>query len=290
MANEIIPAVEYRAMILEEYHKESLTALLDGKTRDIGDKGGVNEIQLKKIKTTGLGDYVRDGGFKAGKATIGWETVKLEQDRGIEFLLDRVDSMETLDTTIGDISKDFVDRHMVPELDAYRFAKYAGGAKTKKVVVLTKDNILTEIDIAMAALSDAYSPEEGRMLFVNSKLSPVLNAALPRQWSNEDGINRVTRNYNGLEVRYVPEVRFHELCELNSESAEMGFVSKGGSLNFLLFHPSAIWQAVKVNVPKFISADDPSNRIDSHIFNIRLFHDADVIKTYEGGVYANKAA
>jgi hypothetical protein len=280
-------------MILDIYEIESLTNRLDSQTRNI--EGGVlaaNEIKLKKIQTSSLGDYVRDGGFKSGSASIGWETIRLEQDRGVEFLLDRVDSMETLNTTIGDVVADFTRRQMIPEVDAFRLARYAAKAGSKKTLALTSTNILEEIDLASSTMSNAKVPVAGRVLFVNQELQPILDAAIPRQWANEAGLNTNVRIYNGMEIKYVPSDRFYSAIVLSGTSGNAGYTPDTGALkvNFLMLDPKAVWQAVKVNVPKFISADEPTNRIDSHIFNIRIFHDAGVIQVNEKGVYANMGA
>jgi hypothetical protein len=290
MGNIIIPAKEYQRIILDIYEIDSLTRQLDSQTRQLPTgQGNPNEILLKKIKTSSLGDYVRDGGFKSGSVNIGWETVKLEQDRGVKFLLDRVDSIETLNTTIGDLVADFSRRHMTPEVDAYRFARYSANAGTSKTVVLTSDNILAEIDLATATLSNKKVPVAGRVLFVNQLLQPILNAALKRLWGNDSAINTNTVIYNGMLIVYVPSDRFYNAIVLQGNSGDAGFVPDSGAkkVNFVMADPKAIWQAVKVNVPKFLSADDPANEIDSHRFNIRIFHDAGVIDYNKDGVYAN---
>ena len=290
MPNTIIPAKEYQRIILDIYEIDSLTKQLDSQTRQLPvGQGNPNEILIKKVKTSSLGDYVRDGGFKSGTVNIGWETIKLEQDRGVKFLLDRVDSIETLNTTIGDVVADFTRRHMTPEIDAFRFARYAANAGTDKTIILTSDNILAEIDLATATLSNKKVPVAGRVLFVNQLLQPILNAALKRLWGNDSAINTNTVIYNGMTIVYVPSDRFYDGIVLQGNSGDAGFVPDVGAkkVNFIMGDPKAIWQAVKVNVPKFLSADDPANEIDSHRFNIRIFHDAGVIDYNKDGVYAN---
>jgi hypothetical protein len=291
MANIIVPAVEYRNILQEIYELGSLTSFLDSQTKDL-DKSPAGEVKLQRIKTTGFGDYDRDVGFKTGRAEIKWETYKLLLDRGIEFRLDRLDSIETMNTGIGTLSRVFVNTKMIPEIDATRFSRFVNGAGTKLPEAITAANILDRIDQASFALSDNKVPETGRVLFVNQELSPVLNAALPRQWSNEDGINTVTRVYNGMLVRYVPRSRFYDLIELNSDSMEDGYFPATGAkqINFIMLDPNAIWQAVKVNIPKYLSADDPANPIDSHKFMFRVHHDAGVMETYTKGVYASVKA
>jgi hypothetical protein len=95
-----------------------------------------------------------------------------------------------------------------------------------------------------------------------------------------------------MQVRYVPRSRFFDLIELNSESMDDGFTAATGAeqINFIMLDPNAIWQAVKVNVPKYQSADDPANPIDSHVFRFRVHHDAGVMETYTKGVYASVKA
>jgi len=92
-----------------------------------------------------------------------------------------------------------------------------------------------------------------------------------------------------MDIVYVPSDRFFDGVTLQGESGDSGFTPGPGAhkLNFLMFDPKAVWQAIKVNVPKFISADEPTNRIDSHIFNLRLFHDANVIQLNNDGLYSS---
>jgi len=293
MANVIVPAKEYLRIILDIYEKDSLTNQLDSQTRQLPTgQGNPNEILLKKVQTTSLGDYKRNIGYAAGSATIGWETIKLEQDRSAFYTLDRVDSIETLNTTIGDFVADFTRRHLIPEMDAFRFARQASGAYAPKTATLTSENILNEIDLATQTMSNNKVPIAGRLLFINQELQSMLESAIPRQWSNEAGLNTRVRIYNGMEVVYVPSDRFYSGIVLNSVSGEAGYTPGPGArkINFLMLDPMAIWQAVKVNVPKFVSADEPTNDLDSHIFRLRIFHDAGVIKVYEKGVYANLGA
>jgi hypothetical protein len=288
MPNVRIPAVEYRDIIQEIYELGSLTSFLDGQSKDF-QGAAAGEIKLKKIKVSGFGDYQRDVGGADGFSEITWEVYKLLIDRGITFKLDQLDAIETMNTGIGDISRIFVNTKMIPEIDAFRFTRYAGGAGTKINETITAQNILDRIDQASFAMSDNKVPETGRVLFVNQNLSPVLNAALPRQWSNEDGINTVTRVYNGMLVRYVPRSRFYNLIELHSTSMEDGYSPAAGAkqINFIMLDPNAIWQAVKLSEPKVLDASDPANPLFSHVFRMRCHHDAGVMDTYTKGVYAS---
>ena len=101
---------------------------------------------------------------------------------------------------------------VVPELDACRFAKYAGtsGISSATAAALTKDTIIGAIDEATAAMDGDEVPSEGRILYVNSDLKPTLNAALSRQWRSDSEANTVLSGYNGMKIIYVPKTRFNK--------------------------------------------------------------------------------
>jgi hypothetical protein len=276
-------------MILEKYQLESLTARLDGMTQDLGDLLGPSEIKLKTILTTGLGNYNREDGYKTGVATIGWETKNLLVDRGASLEIDRVDSMETLNTMIGDLLNDFTTQHVISELDAYRAAQYAQGAGTKVEGTLNKDTIIPAIDEANMALNNAGAPTAGRVLFINNNLYPAINASLVRQWGSENGVSRELASYNGVPIVFVPPSRFHSEITLNPGGASFGYANAGEQINFLLIASNAVWQAVKVQNVKYVSADQNQLK-DAHKFDFRIFHDAGVSAQNKLGVYCHKVA
>ena len=51
--------------------------------------------------------------------------MKLTQERGKEISIDRMDDEETLGMVFGTVTGNFMREWVIPELDAYRFAKYA---------------------------------------------------------------------------------------------------------------------------------------------------------------------
>jgi len=132
-------------------------------------------------------------------------------------------------------------------------------------------------------------PEAGRIRYVNQNLESLMRAALKRQWSNDSAINTQIKDYNGLEILYVPQKRFKTLIELNSgENNEWGFTTPAGAkdINFILMQPKTIVQASKTARGKFITADE-NQRVDSNEFQFRVFHDAFVIDRLKDGVYAS---
>lgn len=290
MANNLEKSQKYLDLILELFKKGSLTARLDSESMQY-DNSDAKTVKVLTVSTTGLGNYVKDQGYPQGAITTAWIPFELNQDRGAKFLLDRIDDDEVLGLTIGRAAQEFTDFQMIPELDAYRFAKYYDGAGKKVSADLNRETILEAFDAAAVHLNSLDVPETSRILYVNQNLELATRAALNRVYANEGTINTRVTNYNGMEIVYVPNKRFQTLIELNSGANDQwGYkidpASK--SINFILMYTRAVVQASKTAKGKFISADENPN-VDSHQFAFRIFHDAFVIDKIKDGVYAHTA-
>ena len=275
-------------MIDRIYKNGSITAGLDSKT-DI-DFTGVNEVKILKITTTGLGDYSRANGYPKGDVTVSWETIKLEEERGKEISIDRMDNEETLGQAFGEVTSQFMSQFVLPELDAYRFAKYAGTAGiTTATGALTKDNIVEAMDNAILALDNAEVPQENRVFYVNTNLKPALQNAISRGWGSEKAISTVLDNYNGIPIVYVVPTRFYDKINLNSGAEAFGYskAEDGVDINFMLVHTPDVMQAVKFAMPKVFTPDENQDK-DMWKFQIRIYHDAYIYDNKAVGVYCHK--
>ena len=286
MANSIELASKFLPVIDDIYKAESATTALDTQTMDFG---GVNEVKVLKVSTTGLGDYSRSTGYPKGDVTAGWETMKLSEERGKEISVDRMDNEETLGMVFGAVTGNFMREQVIPELDAYRFAKYAGtaGISSAAAAALTKDDIISAIDEATAVMDGNEVPQEGRILYVNSDLKPALNAALSRQWGSDSEANTVLSGYNGMKIIYVPKTRFYTKITLNDGSSAWGYTkdnTDGKAINFMMVHPSAVVQTKKFSLPKIFTPDE-NQKMDAWLFQFRLYHDCFVYDNKKSGVY-----
>ena len=290
MANSIAYAQRFLPVIDDIYKANAVTTALDTPTMDFG---GVNEVKVLKVSTTGLGDYSRSTGYPAGDVTAAWETMQLTEERGKEISIDRMDDEETLGMAFGAVTGNFMREHVVPELDAYRFAKYAGtsGILSATGAALTKDTIVPAIDTAVASMDGAEIPAEGRILFVNSDLKATLNQALNRRWGSDSTVNTVLDGYNNMRIIYVPKTRFYTKIDLNDGSDEWGYAKNtaGVAINFMIIHPSAVVQVEKFALPKIFTPDE-NQKMDSWLFQFRLYHDAFVYENKKNGIYLHPAA
>ncbi len=285
MANSLEFAKKFVPVLDDIYKNLSITQGMDaGKKVDFT---GTNEVNVLKTSTTGLGDYSRTNGYSKGDITANWETMKLTEERGKELSIDRMDN-EEMANVFGIITGQFMRDWVVPELDAFRFAKYASANGISKATptILTKDTIIAEIDEAVRQLNADEIPIAGRVLYINSDLQPLLNNAFARSWGSQSVVSTMLTSYNGIPIKYVPPTRFYSEIELNDGTTDWGYKKSenGKNINFMLIYPEAILQVVKLTLPKVFTPDENQYK-DMWKFQFRMYHDAFVYENKAKGIY-----
>ncbi len=289
MENNIQLAEKFLPVIDDIYKKQSVTHVLDNDTQV--NFVGANKVQVLKTSTTGLGDYSRTDGYPKGEVTATWETMTLSVERGKELSIDRMDNEETLGMAFGAVTGSFMREWVVPEIDAYRFSKYASTEGISKTsATLTADNILAAIDEAKKQMDADEIPEEGRILFVNSDLQLLLNQSVSRSYGSDAAVNTIMGAYNGMKVVYVPASRFVTKLELADGTSGCGFAraTDAENINFMLVYPGSVLQVQKFAMPKIFTPDENQDK-DMWKFQFRLYHDCFVYDNKVKGIYLNTA-
>ena len=294
MANSISLANKFLPILDEIYKKASLTARMDAMTKPV-EFGSANEVKVFKTSMVGLGTYSRATGFPAGDVTAAWETMTLAASRGRSFSIDRMDNEETLGQAFGTLVGEFIRTQVAPEVDAYRFAKYAGTSgisTTSEAALTTAAAVLAAFDVAMTQMDNDEVPDEGRILYISSAIYSLLKGAVSRSLKNETGVDRRVKELDDVEVVVVPQARFYTEITLNagSSSSAGGFAktsSTGRDINFMLVHPTAVLQPVKLSLPKIFSPDE-NQTADAWLFQFRLYHDAFAHDNKVDGIYLHK--
>ena len=289
MANSLEFAKKFLPVLDDIYKNLSVTQGMDaGKKVDFT---GTNEVNVLKTSTTGLGDYSRTNGYPKGDITANWETLKLTEERGKELSIDRMDN-EEMANVFGIITGQFMRDWVVPEVDAFRFAKYASASGITKATpaILTKDTIIAEIDEANRQLNADEVPIAGRILYINSDLQPILNNAFARSWGSQSSVSTMLTSYNGIPIKYVPPTRFYSEIMLNDGTEAWGYKKSenGKNINFMLIYPEAILQVVKLTLPKVFTPDENQDK-DMWKFQFRIYHDAFVYENKAKGIYLHTA-
>lgn len=295
MANTIALVSKFLAILAEVYKVESKTASLDAITQNV-EFSAANEVKVMKLTTVGLGNYDRATGYPAGDIVAEWATMSLTAERGRAFSLDRMDNEESLGLVLGNVIRAWMREHVAPELDAYRFAKYASSAGNivASGATLSASTILAALDAAELALNEDEVPEEGRRLYITPTVKQFLEAAVGRTLANENRVNRLVEVYNGMEVVSVPQGRFYTAITLNAGATTDagGYIKNaatGKDINFMIIHPTAVLQPVKLNNLKYF-APEVNQTSDGHLWQYRLYHDAFVYANHENGIYLHHKA
>lgn len=296
MANTFERATKYLPLLDEVYKVSSITSMLDANPAVLSFIGA-REVKVYKATVNGLGDYDRNTGFPEGDITGTWETLHLEQDRGRTFEVDRMDNDETLDMAFGTLSNEFLRTKVVPEIDAYRFAKYASatGATKKSGTLSDGQAIINEIDDATAAMDENEVPTEGRILFITPTKYSLLkrNTSLMSRLSTTSGsVNRNFEMLDNMRIVQVPQTRFYTAIDLRdgrtSGETAGGYVKASGAsdINFMILHPSAVLQIVKHVLPRIFSPDT-NQKMDAWKFDYRVYHDAFTYANKEGAIFVH---
>ena len=295
MAQSIALATKFQPILDEIYKAASLTARMDAQTKPV-DFAGANVVKVFKTDPIGLGTYSRVSGYPAGQVVGAWETMTLSIERGRAFVIDRMDDEETLGMAFGTLASEFIRTEVAPELDAYRFAKYAGtsGIQTVAGATLDANSILTAIDAAKLALDQNEVPREGRLLYISDACLNLLEGKVSRFLANENVVDRTVNRFDGMEVIMVPQTRFYTKVTLDAgASVDAGGYSKtsntGKDVNFMIIHPSSVLQVTKHAALKVFTPEE-NQTTDGWLVQYRIYHDAFVYDNKVKGIYLHKKA
>lgn len=204
-----------------------------------------------------------------------------------------MDNDETLGMAFGSLMGEFERVHVIPEVDAYRLAKYAGLVKTGAKTSATDPagsgvNIASQIDGGMAYMDELEVPHEGRICFISPKAYENLKANVTRYTLNlEKDVNNNIEMYNDLRLVKVPQARFATVCTLNAPTTSAGvggFTLSGNNINFLIVDPRATMQVIKHLVPRVFSPE-VNQEADAWKFDYRVYHDCFVQAQKLDGLY-----
>ena len=290
MGNSIALFKQYIGSVLDEVYKNaSLTAVLDGANELVQQGANANELLIPKMTMDGLGDYSKSAGYVNGDVTLEMETVKCNFDRGRMFTVDSMDNIETAGVAFGRLAGEFIRTKVVPELDAFRFAAYAGlsGISTTSAAALsTGADVIAAIAAAADGMDNDEVPASERYLFITPTLLGLVRD-LDTTKSKE-----VLAQFAG--VVKVPQSRFYtaidQLDGTTSGEEAGGYAKATGAkdINFMIVHKPAVIQFEKHVVPKIVTPEQ-NQSADAWKFGYRNVSIADGYENKVKGIYLHKA-
>lgn len=289
MANNITLSKVYTNLLDEVYQQSALTAVLESDASLARQGANANEIVIPKLSMDGLADYSRNSGYVNGDVTLNWETVQFNYERGRMFSVDNMDNEETQNIAFGRLAGEFIRTKVVPELDAFRFAKYASveGAGKATGALATGVDVINALRTATSAMDEAEVPMEDRHLFITPTLLGLVE--------DMDTIKSKEVLSRFASITKVPQTRFYSAIELLD--GKTGGEEKGGykkatgaaELNFEIIHKPATLQFTKHAVPKVISPE-MNQDADAWKYGYRNYGLCDTYENKTAGIYVHQKA
>ena len=290
VSNSFTLAQKYVPLLDEVYRRESLTSMFDAERVDWT---GVDTVKVYKFSALGLGDYSRSAGFVPGDLTGAWESFQISQDRARSYMVDYLDNEESMSAIMANAFNQIERTQIIPEVDAYRFAKWAGTANVDGTTgtLSGSDDIPAIIGAAEASMDDNEVPYEGRILFVNPTIYQYLKDDIDRRIINsENNVNYNIEYFDDMRIVRVPSARFSSavtLAQPTDHNVAGGYTASGTDINFMIVHPSAVFNVIKHYVPRIFSpAQNPE--ADAYLIQPRIAHDTFVFANKVKGIYVHK--
>lgn len=289
--NSIALASAFVPLLDEAYKAASLTSDLDGASDLVRQGANANELIIPKLSMQGLGTYSRNNGYVDGDVTMNMETVACNFDRGRMFSVDNMDNQETAGIAFGRLASEFIRTKVVPELDAFRFAKYASTTGISKVssgaTLSTGAAVVEAIRVAINALDEAEVPQEERYLYITPTLLGLVE--------DMDTTKSKAVLASFAKIVKVPQSRFYTAIYQNSGAdteAAGGYVKNptaGKDINFMVIHKPAVIQFAKHVSPKIVSPE-ANQSADAWKFGYRHVGIADAYENKVEGIYLHHKA
>lgn len=288
MANAIELFKQYISMLDEIYKLESKTNVLDGANELVSQGANANELVIPMLDMDGLADYDRKSGYVNGSLNFKFETVKCNFDRGRMFTVDVMDDIETMGMVFGKLSSEFVRTKVIPELDAFRMAKYASLSDistTAAADLATGADVLKALRAAITKMNNDEVAENNRILFIETGLKGLIDDM------DTTKSKKVLEKFS--QVIEMPQNRFYTaIQQLSGTSGEEagGFKRATGAnnINFLIVEKSAAIQFAKRVNSKIINPEQNQDA-DAYKYGYRQVAIADAYKNKRSGIYLHKS-
>lgn len=288
--NSIELAMQFIPILDEVYKLSSLTADLDGASELARQGANANEMIIPMLTMEGLAEYSRNDGYVNGDVTLKNETVKCNFDRGRLFGVDTMDNLETAGIAFGRLSGEFIRTKVVPELDAFRFASYAGKEGVSKIdagsTLDTGAMVVEALREAVNKMDEDEVPQEDRHL----RITPTLYGLVEDLDTTKS--REILKAF--ASVKKVPQTRFYTaITQLSGKDDEKagGFKKADGAadINFMIIHKPALIQFSKHIAPKIITPE-MNQTADGYKFGYRHVAIADVYKNKTAGIFVHHKA
>lgn len=288
MANSITKFKAYIDKLDTVYQQASATSILDADADTVRMGAKAGEFLVPKMSMDGLADYSRSSGYVKGDVTITYETKSCNYDRGRKFSVDAMDNEETAGIAFGKLASEFIRTKVVPEMDAFRFAKYASATGILSAAEATPTAgtaVLTALQTAVNAQDEAEVNVDGKILYITPTLLTLAkNVDTTKSKAILDRFEKIIT---------VPQTRFYTAIDMkdgtSSNETAGGYAGATGGykINFMIINRDSVIQFGKHTVNKVVSPEE-NQTDDGYMFFYRAYSIAETYENKVKGIYLNR--
>ena len=267
---------------------------------------GGDEAKIPSMVMDGLGDYSRTDGYTRGAVTLKWDTYKMTQDRGREFLLDAMDVNETnFIVTAGKVMSEFQRTQVIPEIDAYRYSKLAsiaeGASQTVAANITTGDELIEALLTALTKIEEETQISSGLVITMSPTMANLLSKAtnsnkyMGQATLQKGEFHQRVATFNDHFISRAPQARlataFEFLDGKTSQQEKGGFkkASSAKDINFIIAPRTAPIAVAKQDKMRIF---DPNTyqQADAWKMDYRKYHELWVPKSKEKQIIVHTKA
>ena len=288
MAHSITKFKAYIDKLDTVYQQASATSILDADADTVRMGAKAGEFLIPKMSMDGLADYSRSSGYVKGDVTITYETKSCNYDRGRKFSVDAMDNEETAGIAFGKLASEFIRTKVVPEMDAFRFAKYASATGVLSAAEATPTAgtaVLTALQTAVNAQDEAEVNVDGKILFITPTLLTLAkNVDTTKSKAILDRFEKIIT---------VPQTRFYTAIDMkdgtSSNETAGGYAGATGGykINFMIINRDSVIQFGKHTVNKVVAPEE-NQTDDGYMFFYRAYSIAETYENKVKGIYLNR--
>lgn len=285
MANVINYAERYQTELDQAIVQATLTNVLE--TPNVNWMGA-KTFHVPHLDVSGYKQHSRNGGWNRGSVEVTHDPYTLQFDRDIEFFVDKMDVDESNNAaSAANITREFINRHAGPEIDAYRFSKMAAKAidlnqATAEVIDTTGVIVALKRDIAKVRKYGTGN----LTCYVSSEVMDAIEL-----YKEGKGSINIDHQNTMIETRVtvLDGVRLIEVFDVDRFQTGFdftdGFVPAADAkqLNWIIVNRGSIIAKAKVN-SVYLFQPGQHTQGDGYLYQNRLYHDLFVMKHQQDGL------
>ena len=261
-----------------------------------------NHSEVAGANTGNYADYngnngtgARDG-YPINASSLKWTLYKLRYDRATQFKIDYLDNEESAGIELGKLEKTFLERELIPEVDATRFSVLADNTNISlgnrvENETIASNTIIAKFNSSFTWLYEHGVPERDQIIYINPTImeqirntTELTKFLTQEDYKSADGLTFSVEKYQGRKIIEVPSDRFFTNVVLGDNGYTAG--ANSYRINFIVVDKLCASAIVKLQTVKKFGVDVVQD-FDGYKVNFHLYHDIIVPHNKVVGIYAS---